>query len=147
MQNLNKMSLKKLSLLSELIIKPGKSNTYIRLLCVLYFISVGLILQSSFYFSIKLILIIAILIQLSFDYRRKSPCSEIKEIQFFQDKQIGIMTKTGQQSYTEVLILIHNMLFQLIVFSNFNKRKIIILFNDQIPIAQLRLLHLKTATK
>lgn len=132
-----------MSLLSEIIIRPGTSNTYIRLIFILFLISVVLIIHSAINFFIQLVLIVLIITQFGFECVKKSPCSEIREIRFYQNRHIVLMTKQAEQSYTDAEILIHNVLFQLIVLSNFDKRKKIVLFNDQIPISQLRELHLK----
>ncbi|MCL9685571.1 hypothetical protein [Legionella maioricensis] len=49
--------------------------------------------------------------------------------------------------YDEARILIHNPLFQLIELSFLKRKKLVLLFNDQLTITQLRLLHLKTLKK
>ena len=57
------------------------------------------------------------------------------------------MSNGSMQHYDEAHIRIHNILFQLIELSHSNRKKLLILFNDQIPKTELRLLHLKTIIK
>ncbi|HEM0318198.1 TPA: lpg1578 family Dot/Icm T4SS effector, partial [Legionella pneumophila] len=49
--------------------------------------------------------------------------------------------------YDKLKILIHNTLFQVIQLSSDKKNQMLILFNDQIPTDQLRLLHLNSNKK
>lgn len=79
------------------------------------------------------------------DFQYQSPCVSIKEIRW-NNSGWHLVTKNGVlQQYDEASILIHNVLFQLIELSHRETKKIIILFNDQIPKSQLRFVHLKTA--
>ncbi len=134
----------KLSLSSEIIIKPIKSKVYLRLVIVLYLLSLLLLLYSSLYLIIKCILIFLILIQLKFDFIHQSPCSTIQEIRCCKNEWVLVMNNETTKHYDEASILIHNTLFQLIEFSLFNRKKFILLFNDQLTGTQLRVLHLKT---
>jgi len=136
-----------LLLSSEIIIKPGKSRVYLRFVLVLYFFSIALICYSSIYLVIKLTFTFIILIKLYFDFTHQSPCPTILEIREGKQKWILLMNNGSSFDYDEASILIHNTLFQLIELSCLKKKKLLILFNDQIPIRQLRLLHLKTSTK
>lgn len=132
-----------MSLLSEIIIEPGTSKVYLRLILVVYLITATLILYSSIYLSIKLILLGLIFILLNFDWVNQCPCSSIKKIQFIGNKWIVEMRDGKEESYTQAIILIHNPLFQLIEFVNPRQKKQIVLFLDQITNHQLRQLHLK----
>lgn len=73
----------------------------------------------------------------------KRPRSEVQEIKLTKKEWILLLKDGQDQHYDQAQILIHNVLFQLIQLSNPQRNKIIILFNDQIPSCQLRLLHLK----
>lgn len=137
----------KLSLSSEIIIKPAKSKVYLRFVLVLYLLSILLLIYSSLYLVIKCILIFLILIQLRFDYIHQSPCSTIQEIRCSRKEWVLVMNNDIVIHYDEASILIHNTLFQLIQLSFFNRKKSFILFNDQLTMTQLRLLHLKTFKK
>ncbi len=137
----------KLSLSSEIIIKPVKSRVYLRFVLVLYLLSILLLIYSSFYLVMKCILIFLILIQLRFDFLHRSPCPTIQEIKFCKKEWVLIMNNDIAIHYDKASILIHNTLFQLIEFSFSNKKKSLILFNDQLTMAQWRFLHLKTLKK
>jgi len=132
-----------LSPLSEILIKPEKSRTYFRLILILYLFTYFLIIKSSLYILIKLILIIAITVQMRTQLKLQNPCSSIKELNFGNNKWTIIDQKNRCQSFDSAQILIHNHLFQLVKLTNQNKRKLLILFNDQLPTQQLRFLHLK----
>lgn len=106
-----------------------------------------LVIHSSILSVIKCILIALIFIQFKFDLAHQSPCSTIQEIQFCKNKWVLVMRNGKVQQYEEATILIHNILFQLIELSTSNKSKFLILFNDQLPKAKLRLLHLKITEK
>jgi hypothetical protein len=129
---------------SELIIKPGKSRIYFRLILILYLLTSILIIHSSLYFWIKFILFAFILIQLRLDYISQAPRTELKELKYQKKQWILVFKNEETQSYEQAQILIHNMFFQLIKLSSPNINKLLILFNDQIPTIQMRLLHIKT---
>ena len=137
----------KLSLSSEIIIKPVKSKIYLRLVLVLYLLSILLLIYSSFYLVMKFILIFLILIQLRFDSIHRSPCSTIREIRSCKKEWVLIMNNNIAIHYDEAFILIHNALFQLVEFSFSGRKKLLLLFNDQLTMGQLRLLHLKMLKK
>lgn len=137
----------KLSLSSEIIIKPVKSKVYLRFVSVLYLLSVLLLIYSSLYLVVKGILIFLILIQLRFDFIYQSPCSAIQEIRCSKKEWVLVMNNDMTIHYDEARILIHNPLFQLIELSFLKRKKLVLLFNDQLTITQLRLLHLKTLKK
>ncbi len=54
------------------------------------------------------------------------------------------MNNGRMQEYYDVSVLIHNVLFQLLSFSYSNKKKYVVVFNDQLSKSQLRILHLKS---
>jgi hypothetical protein len=66
---------------------------------------------------------------------------------FSQKKWKLIKKDEGIEEFDGATILIHNMLFQLIRFSNLGAKnsRFLILFNDQVPKIQLQLFHLITA--
>ncbi|MBI2786227.1 MAG: hypothetical protein HYX60_07975 [Legionella longbeachae] len=132
-----------MSLLSEIAIEPGKSETYLRLISVLYLSTIFLIIYSSTYFIIKLILIALIITCLRNDWSNKKPWGRLKKIEFIDNKWILEMEDAKKQDYTQATILINNILFQLIQFENPQQKKLIVLFHDQATNSQLRLLHLK----
>lgn len=144
MKSLKIKRLVKLLLSSEIAIKLQKSSVYLRLVIVLYLLSTVLIVHSSLYLLIKLVLIFLILIQLKSDFIHQAPNQDIVEIKHRMGKWILEMRDGNTHAYEQACILIHNPLFQLLKLSDTNKSKFLILFNDQIPTAQLRLLHLKT---
>lgn len=131
--------------LSEIIIKPGKSKSYLRLILFIYFLTVGLVIYSAVYLLVKLILIFFIIMSLKFDWINKSPDNGIQAIQFIGNEWILSLNNGKDQRYNEVQILIHNILFQLLQFTHSKKKRFIILFHDQVPKSQLRILHLKIA--
>lgn len=135
-----------MSLSSELILKPGQSRVYLRLVLILYLISIALIIHSSIYLVIQLILILLIFNQFRIDWAHPSACSTIQEIKYCKSEWVLIMENGTSQHFDIARILIHNMLFQVIQLTHPKRNKLLILFNDQIPKTQLRLLHLKTTT-
>ncbi len=147
MKSLRIKSLKKLSRLYEITIRPTESNTYFRLVLVIYLLSISLIVYSSLYLIIKLILIALIIILLRFDWINKSPDNGINEIQFIHNEWILFLNNGKNQRYSGAQVLVHNILFQLIQFTHLNQKRHIVLFHDQISKSQWRLLHLKIAQK
>ncbi len=77
------------------------------------------------------------------DWTHQSPCHTIQKIQFLGKEWILQLHYGRQEQYAQVSILIDNILFQLIQFTNANQKKLIVLFYDQVPKNQLRLLYLK----
>lgn len=85
--------------------------------------------------------------QLWVEYLHQNPCSSVAEL-IYRNNQWVLVSENGQnEACDEIKIVIQNTLFQLIYCSIFKKNKILILFNDQIPGHQLRLLHLLIACK
>lgn len=144
MRNLKKSCLKLYHSL-ETVIKPGKSKVYLRLIAILYLCTIGLILYSSLPVLIEGVLIFLIVIQFKNDVTYQSVCQKVKEIKCLQNHTWSLETIDGTtHHYDELKILIHNMLFQVIQLSSDKKNQMLILFNDQIPTDQLRLLHLNS---
>ncbi|USQ12614.1 hypothetical protein J2N86_07765 [Legionella lytica] len=54
-----------------------------------------------------------------------------------------ILNNNEQQDYQDAQVLLHNVLFQLIQFTDLTQKKHVILFMDQISENQFRQLHLK----
>lgn len=144
MRPLKIKSLKKLSLLSEITIEPEKSKTYLRLILVVYSITIALILYSSVYLLIKVFLLGCIIMLLKMDWSKQSPCSSIKKIESTGNGWILEFYRGNTKTYTQATILIHNSFFLLIEFQSYRQKKRIVLFLDQITNNQLRFLHLKT---
>jgi hypothetical protein len=136
-----------LLLSSEIIIEPGKSKTYWRLLLVAYVFTLFLIIYSSIFLFIKLLLIVFTGIFLRSDWRNQNPCSEMKKIQFIANEWILERHNGEKKTFTQANILISNILFHLIQFKNPKHTKLIVLFHDQTTNHQLRLLYLKMSQK
>ena len=111
---------------------------------MLYLATILLLYLSSIYLVIKIFSFCLILIQLKMDFHHQSACSSIKEIRWNNSGWHLVAQNGTILQYDEASILIHNALFQLIELSRRETKKIIILFNDQIPTSQLRFIHLKT---
>jgi hypothetical protein len=73
----------------------------------------------------------------------KLPNNHVNEVQFIANEWILFSNDETKQSFKEVRILIHTVLFQLIQFSDEHRKKRMVLFYDQVPQSQLRLLSLK----
>ncbi|MFT4057942.1 MAG: hypothetical protein QM652_00175 [Legionella sp.] len=129
--------------LSEITIKPGDSRLYWRLVLVLYLLTIFLVIFSSLFWIIKLVLVGIIAVLLRVDWTDRRPNNGIKEIQFINGKWLLYLNNGKKLLYKEVQVLIHNPLFQLIQFSHEQHKRLIVLFHDQIPKEQWRLLHLK----
>jgi hypothetical protein len=82
--------------------------------------------------------------QFRFDWIHQSACKEIHEVQCGKNGWCLVLDNGAVQHYDKIHIIFNNMLFQVIELSSSNRKKLFILFNDQIPKNQLRLLHLKT---
>ncbi len=132
-----------MSQLFEIEIEPETSKTYLRLLLVIYSITVILVLYSSIYIWVKAIFLVFIFILLNIDWTNQSPCASIKKILYRGNEWILEMRQGNKESYVQAIILIHNPLFQLIEFSGSRKKKRFILFLDQITNNQLRRFNLK----
>lgn len=126
----------------EITIKPKKSSTYLRFVTVLYGFSFFLLAYSSLYFFVKFLITLLLLLQFARDFYYQNPCSSLKEIRCCKKKWILVINNGTMQPYDEASILVHNVLFQLIAFSACNKKKCIVLFNDQLSSRQWRALHL-----
>lgn len=132
----------KLPYLSEIIIKPEKSITYFRFILIVSVFTLTQVLYCSMNILFKLPLCFLIMFQMIHDFREMSPCSNIYKIHW-RNKQWALINRNGSiRLYPELKILIHNMIFQVIQLSDYKKNKIVIIFNDQIPISQLKILHL-----
>ena len=141
----------KLSPLSEIIIKPIKSPTYLRLIMVLYVLTGCLILYYSLYEFVKILLFIFLSLRLISDCIHQQPTPEILELHCYNGIWLLLTADSNELRYKKMNILIYNSFFQCIQFSHlekpdekffFKKNQFIILFNDQIPESQLRHLHL-----
>lgn len=141
----------KLSPLSEIIINPIKSPTYVRLMTVLYLLTFCLILNSSLYGFVKVLLFIFLSFRLVSDYIHQQPSPEILELRLYKGKWLLLTVDSQELCYETMNILIYNSFFQCIQFSHpektdkkvfFKQNQFFILFNDQLPETQLRHLHL-----
>lgn len=87
-------------------------------------------------------LILFLAVRVHFDWKHQSPCSNLGQIYYSNGIWTISSTTDEDVSYESLNIIIHNPLFQLIKMQNSEKKYLLILFNDQIPKAQWRLLHL-----
>lgn len=142
MKILKMKSCSKLSLPSVIILNPLNSALYRRLILVVYVLVICLVVGSSFYGLLKIILVLLLLIQLKYEYQKGSCCAEIKSLSLYHSQKIIIDSNHGMEQYNSGQILIHNPFFQLVQLTAHQQKKIIILFNDQLDKKQLRLLHL-----
>lgn len=145
MRNQKKRSLKKLSILSEITIEPGESKVYSRLLLVAYLLSIVLVMCSSFYLLIKFILIGLISYLLKNDWLNKQSEHAIEKIQFIANTWVLVSRNGKKHRYAKAQVLLNNTLFQLIEFTESQHKRVVVLFHDQVPSEQSRLLHLKIA--
>jgi hypothetical protein len=111
---------------------------------MVYVLTCLFVFCSSLYLVIKLGLILFIGLQLKIYAIYQKPHPEIQDLSCCQNQWKLKMSDGQEHIYTDVDILIHNILFQLLRLSSPNKNKVLILFNDQLSSNQLRLLHLKT---
>lgn len=114
-----------------------------RLLVVMYLITLSVIIYSSIPSYIKFVILLFSSWRAYKDLSTGSPCNDILEIIVGLNQWITVSPKGKTDYFMQSNILIHNPLFQLIKLTGINKIKIIILFNDQLPTEQLQLLHLK----
>lgn len=136
-----------MSPLFEIKLELGASQLYWRFILVIYLLSSILVIYTGLYLWIKFILLGIIAVSLKFDWQNKTPRNVIKRIEFLDNQWVLTPHKGIKQSFMEAQILIHNMLFQLILFRNGKQKTQVVLFQDQASSHQLRLLHLKIAQK
>lgn len=129
---------------SELIVKLHSSKSYIRLVSILYGLSLAFAIHSSLYFSVKCGVVLLVLLQFSYDYRHKKPHSNLSTIKYNQSQWVLVMNNGSVERYEALHILIHNPLFQLTKYATSKKNRFLILFNDQVTKDELRLIHLKS---
>lgn len=87
-----------------------------------------------------------ILIEVKTAIRYRVPHISLNGINYI-NKQWVIFHFDQAEHYEHMTILIHNPIFHLLKFSKNKKNKLLILFNDQLPISQIRSLHLNTLRK
>ena len=117
-----------------------------RLVLTCYVITASLIYYSPTYYLIKGILGMLLLSYFLTHFKNKSPCPEIQTIRLLQNEWIVIGHERPLEKYDHANIMIHNVLFQLIKLTSSNKKKLFVIFNDQITKDMLRLMHRKIAT-
>lgn len=134
-----------MSILSEITIEPEESKVYFRLVLVAYLISIVLVLCSSLYLLIKLVVISLIAFALKYDWLNKHSEHVIEKIELITNAWVLVMRNGKKQRYDKAQVLINNTLFQLIEFTDSQSKRLVVLFHDQISENQSRLLHLKIA--
>lgn len=132
-----------MSILSAQTVKLKPSPSYTRLLLVVYLISVALICSIPTYVLAKCCLICILSWYLMFYVDHKSPCPEVKELSISMRQWQLISTKAQIKTFDEVLIIIHNELFQLIELTSNSSKKLLVVFNDQVSESQLKAMHVK----
>lgn len=126
-----------------MIIKPGNSCVFVRLFIALNVISVVLIVHASIAWFIQFIMLILLLFYFIEQYKIKKPYAELYELRLMPN-YCELMMLNGQiHRYEKLTILICNDFFQLLQFTNENQNKRMVLFNDQISLNELRLLHVQ----
>ncbi len=85
-----------------------------------------------------------IAVLLRFDWINRKPCVEIKKIQFIDNQWVLEFHDGKRENYLQAIILINNFLFSLIQLTSMRRKKLIILFHDQLTAKQLRFLYFKT---
>ena len=137
----------KLSLLSEITLKPAKSKVYFRLILVLYLLTVALISYSSVFIGLKLVLIIMITVCMRLEFKNQNPCYFIEEMSYRNKQWFVAMRNGATQDCEDLRIIVHNTLFHLIQLTMQDTQKLLVLFNDQISGHQLRQLHLLSSNR
>jgi len=79
------------------------------------------------------------------DFITRRPYAELKEIQFVLNEWVLQLDENKEYRYAKATILIDNVLFLLIKFTNQDNKKFIVLFHDQVAKNQIRLFRLKTS--
>ncbi len=115
---------------------------YVRLVLSMHLISAAFILQASLDLYIQLILWLGLMGYYFFS-SNKSPCADLLELTWTENQVRLLMKDDTLLLYDRLSILIHNELFQLIQLSRPLKKKRFVLFNDQVTLDELRLLHVK----
>lgn len=124
-------------------IRPEQSMVYIRFVMVFALLTSALILYSALYWPLKLVLLVLLLNQSRLEWATKNPCADIEELRALQNQWQLTFHDGKVDSFEKIIILIHNPLFALIQLTGFEKNKKLILFNDQISVSELKLLHVK----
>lgn len=127
---------------SVIIIRPGDSPSYVRLVLGLHFLWALLIAKVGISWYMQLILLIFLSLNCVLHWS-KSPCSGILELRLSANQCLLVM-KNGQMLYYEKLTLpIYNSLFGLIQLKGLHQNAVFVLFNDQLHFDQLRWMHVK----
>ncbi|KTD50986.1 Uncharacterised protein [Legionella quateirensis] len=137
----------KLSLLSEIILKPAKSKVYFRLILVLYLLTVALISYSSVFILIKLVLITALTVCMRLEFKNQNPCFFIDEMSYRNKQWFVTMRNGSTQDCDNLRIIVHNTVFHLLQLCTPDKKKLLVLFNDQLSDHQVRQLHLLSSNR
>lgn len=137
------MSLNPLLHTSEIVIKPLPSQSYLRLLLVLYLGTLALIFYSNTYLMLQIFFILVSSYLFLQNYHATIPCSEIIELRINASKWVVKQRDGRLVDYTKSSILIHNPLFQVIKLSNESTNQLLVLFNDQVSAHELRILHIR----
>ena len=128
---------------SEIVIELNKSSLYLRFVLVLYSFTAILINYTSLYWLIKFALILFLLTKCCQDFLIRKPLPKLKMVKYQKREWVLVNRGEFSQSYTQAKLLIHNTIFQILLFSDEDKKNIVIIFNDQIDSHHRRLLHLK----
>lgn len=99
-------------------------------------------IKSSFSLLIQGVLIILVIAQGYIYLKHKKPHPEIEEIRYSQNQWKLFRANNQELVFNEAKVLIHNPLFQVVRFSQLKKKKLLILFNDQLSAEELQLIHL-----
>lgn len=118
--------------LSEITVKPHASALYLRLVLLLYLLSWMLVIHSSLYLGVKLVISGLLVWRSIIDWRNPNPCFFVQELTYKNKKWFLLTSEQSVFSYQELEIVFHNTLFLLLKLTSTNKKRLIVLFTDQL---------------
>jgi hypothetical protein len=118
--------------LSRCIIKLSKSTSYSRLAFILSFFSAYLVINCQFWWLIKISLLGYLGFKFIYIYLNPFPYSDLIQFAFIKDEWILSYSVKPQLNYQKHRIVLDCGLFFLLEFSNETKRKIMVIFFDQL---------------
>ncbi|WP_203162714.1 hypothetical protein [Legionella bononiensis] len=84
---------------------------------------------------------------MSLEFKNQNPCHFIDEMSYRNKQWFVAMRNGATHDCDDLRIIVHNTIFHLIQLSILDKKKLLVLFNDQIPDNQVRQLHLISSNR
>lgn len=128
--------------LSKCIIELNESRNYWRLTSLIYGFTTYIIINCQLNGFIKSVFLLYLLVSFSFIYRKPLPYKDLYQLFFLKDEW-RLISQSGQVlNYQKHRIILNFGLFFLLELKHETKRKVLVIFSDQLSEDHYRLLHL-----